>query len=145
MNAVLKPTASGGRVECIIPTTESQREVWLGATMSAEASMAYNESVVLRLRGALDCDAMASAVARLLERHQALRATISPGRHLHAGQPPRREPPGPAGPERGSRRKRAQRRCATPMAMRCARLSRSNTARCSGPCCTALAMPSTNS
>jgi amino acid adenylation domain-containing protein len=78
MNAVLKPTASGGRVECIIPTTESQREIWLGATMSAEASMAYNESVVLRLRGTLDCDAMASAMARLLERHQALRATISP-------------------------------------------------------------------
>jgi hypothetical protein len=78
MNAVLKPTASGGVIECIIPTTESQREVWLGAALSTEASMAYNESVVLRLRGALDCPALARAMARLLERHQALRATISP-------------------------------------------------------------------
>ena len=78
MNAVLKPAASGGAVECIIPTTESQREVWLGATLSPEASMAYNESVVLRLRGELDHDALARSMARLLERHQALRSTISP-------------------------------------------------------------------
>ena len=78
MNAVLKPAASGGAVECIIPTTESQREVWLGASLSPEASMAYNESVVLRLRGELDHDALARSMGRLLERHQALRSTISP-------------------------------------------------------------------
>jgi len=78
MNAVFKPTVSDGAIECIIPTTESQREVWLGATLSTEASMAYNESVLLRLRGALDEEALARAMDRLLERHQALRATISP-------------------------------------------------------------------
>jgi len=78
MNAVLRPTAASGFVECVIPTTESQREVWLGATMSTEASLAYNESVLLRLRGALDADALARAIERLVERHQALRATISP-------------------------------------------------------------------
>ncbi|CAA2105102.1 amino acid adenylation domain-containing protein [Variovorax paradoxus] len=78
MNAVLKPTASGGAIECIIPTTESQREVWLGATLSTEASLAYNESVVLRMHGPLDRQALAGAMALLLERHQALRATISP-------------------------------------------------------------------
>ncbi|RUR66242.1 amino acid adenylation domain-containing protein [Variovorax guangxiensis] len=77
MNAVLKPAASGA-VECIIPTTESQREVWLGASLSPEASMAYNESVVLRLRGELDRPALSRSMARLLERHQALRSTISP-------------------------------------------------------------------
>ena len=78
MNAVLRPSAVGGFIECVIPTTESQREIWLGATMGTEASLAYNDSVVLRLRGPLDRDAMAGAVARLIERHQSLRATISP-------------------------------------------------------------------
>lgn len=86
MNAVLRPTTAamgaaanlGAFVECVIPTTESQREVWLGAMLSPEASLAYNESVVLRLRGPLDRQAMARAVARLVERHQSLRATISP-------------------------------------------------------------------
>ncbi|RSZ37270.1 MULTISPECIES: non-ribosomal peptide synthetase [unclassified Variovorax] len=78
MNAVLKPTVSGGVVDCIIPTTESQREVWLGATLGTEASMAYNESVVLRLRGELDQAALSRAMDRLLARHQALRSTISP-------------------------------------------------------------------
>jgi amino acid adenylation domain-containing protein len=78
MNAVLKPTAVGGVLECIIPTTESQREVWLGATLSTEASMAYNESVLLRMRGALDRDALSRAMVQLLARHQSLRSTISP-------------------------------------------------------------------
>jgi amino acid adenylation domain-containing protein len=78
MNAVLKPAATGGAIECIVPTTQSQREVWLGATLSTEASMAYNESVLLRLRGLLDRQALARAMDRLLERHQALRATVSP-------------------------------------------------------------------
>ena len=54
MNAVLRPPAASGFIECVIPTTESQREIWLGATLSTEASLAYNESMVLRLRGALD-------------------------------------------------------------------------------------------
>ncbi len=78
MNAVLRPAAAGGLIECVIPTTESQREIWLGASMSTDASLAYNESVLLRLRGPLDTGAMARAVAQLVERHQALRATISP-------------------------------------------------------------------
>jgi hypothetical protein len=78
MNAVLKPTAVGGVLECIVATTESQREVWLGATLSTEASMAYNESVLLRMRGALDRDALSRAMSQLLARHQSLRSTISP-------------------------------------------------------------------
>ena len=42
MNAVLRPPAASGFIECVIPTTDSQREIWLGATLSTEASMAYN-------------------------------------------------------------------------------------------------------
>ncbi len=58
MNAVLKPTASGAVIECIIPTTKSQREVWLGAALSTEASMAYNE--VGRAAPARRCDCPAA-------------------------------------------------------------------------------------
>ena len=93
MNAVLRPTADAidtapvlGSVECVIPTTESQREVWLGAMLSAEASLAYNESVLLRLRGTLDAQALSRALARLVQRHQSLRATLSPdGRSMRVG------------------------------------------------------------
>ena len=65
-------------VECVVPTTQAQREVWLGARLSAEASMAYNESVVLRMHGPLDRLAMTRAMEALILRHQALRATVSP-------------------------------------------------------------------
>jgi amino acid adenylation domain-containing protein len=93
MNAVLRPTPDAidaaparGSVECVIPTTESQREVWLGAMLSAEASLAYNESVLLRLRGTLDGPALSRALARLVQRHQSLRATLSPdGRSMLVG------------------------------------------------------------
>lgn len=95
MNAVLRPAtetgtgaAVGGFIESVIPTTESQREVWLGAMLGAEASLAYNESVLLRLRGPLDRRALGRAVARLLERHQSLRSTIAPdGSVMLVGQP----------------------------------------------------------
>lgn len=88
MNAVLRPSAASGLVECVIPTTESQREVWLGASFSTEASLAYNESVVLRMRGPLDRDAMAKAVTRLVARHQSLRATIAPdGKRMLVSEP----------------------------------------------------------
>ena len=34
--------------------TESQLEIWLSASLSDEASCAYNESFTLKLRGKLD-------------------------------------------------------------------------------------------
>lgn len=96
MNAVLRPetdtgtgTATSGIIECVIPTTESQREVWLGAMLSPEASLAYNESVLLRLHGPLNARALGLAMAVLVERHQSLRATISPdGSCMLVGQAP---------------------------------------------------------
>ncbi|KIQ30553.1 thioester reductase [Variovorax paradoxus] len=78
MNAVLRPSAASGLIECVIPTTESQREIWLGATFSTEASLAYNESVVLRIHGPLDRGALGRAVTKLVARHQSLRASIAP-------------------------------------------------------------------
>ncbi len=61
-----------------VPVTEPQREVWLADKLGSEGSLAYNESVSLRLRGALDEQALRAAVRGLGERHESLRATISP-------------------------------------------------------------------
>ena len=61
----------------VVPTTEPQREVWLADRLSREASLAYNESASLRFKGALDVAAMRGALSELVNRHEALRATIS--------------------------------------------------------------------
>ncbi|NCT68905.1 MAG: amino acid adenylation domain-containing protein [Rhodanobacteraceae bacterium] len=67
----------------VVPSTEAQREIWLAAKLDAAASLAYNESVSLRLAGALDAAALRRALQALLDRHEALRATFSPdGREL---------------------------------------------------------------
>lgn len=78
---------AGNAIEQIVPTTEAQREVWLGDRLSPEASLAYNEAIRLRLSGALDTRALASALDQLVVRHDALRATISPdGAQLVIGE-----------------------------------------------------------
>jgi amino acid adenylation domain-containing protein len=69
---------AGSAVERVVSTTEAQREVWLGDQLAAEASLAFNESTVLRLRGTLDTDALAIALSAVVARHESLRATISP-------------------------------------------------------------------
>ncbi|HWO17375.1 MAG TPA: amino acid adenylation domain-containing protein [Kofleriaceae bacterium] len=67
-------SAAGGVRE--VPSTEPQREVWLAHRLGPEASLAYNESVSLHLRGELDTIALRSALRELPARHDALRATI---------------------------------------------------------------------
>ncbi|WP_162577125.1 non-ribosomal peptide synthetase [Variovorax sp. PBL-H6] len=67
-----------GEVEAIIPTTEAQREVWLGDRLGEDASLAYNEASALRLTGPLDDVALQRAIERLVARHDCLRATFSP-------------------------------------------------------------------
>ena len=60
----------------VVASTESQREVWLADQLSRESSLAYNESVSLRLRGPLDVPALLGALQALVDRHDALRATF---------------------------------------------------------------------
>jgi amino acid adenylation domain-containing protein len=68
----------------VVPTTEPQREIWLAAKLEPEASLAYNESVSLRLSGELDAAALQAALQRLIDRHEALRANLSAdGEELH--------------------------------------------------------------
>ncbi len=63
-------------IERVLPSTESQREVWLADQISRDASLAYNESVTLRFRGALDTQALVRAVQALVDRHESLRASF---------------------------------------------------------------------
>jgi amino acid adenylation domain-containing protein len=58
--------------------TESQREIWASVQMGDEANCAYNESQSLTLRGQLDVDALRVALQTLIDRHEALRTTLSP-------------------------------------------------------------------
>src|ERR1019366_8393481 len=67
-----------------VPLTESQLEIWLAAQLGDDASCAFNESVSLGLRGALNSAALQSAMNRVVARHDALRATFSAtGEEMH--------------------------------------------------------------
>ncbi len=59
------------------PSTEPQREIWTAALLGDEASLAYNESISLRMCGSLDIEALRNSFQDLTTRHEALRATFS--------------------------------------------------------------------
>lgn len=67
---------AGPEIVRTIPTTEAQREVFTASVMGHDASCAYNESVSLELSGELDRAALGSALQALVDRHEALRATL---------------------------------------------------------------------
>ncbi|WP_298291164.1 non-ribosomal peptide synthetase [Thiomonas sp.] len=71
------PFADAAPVAHVAPTTEAQREIWLACQLGLDATLAYNESVTLHLRGAVDLQALTAAVQALPGRHDALRATLS--------------------------------------------------------------------
>ncbi len=60
------------------PLTEAQRGVWLTAQMGAEASCAFNESVVLTLTGPLDVRRLEQAIQSAANRHESFRTTFLP-------------------------------------------------------------------
>lgn len=68
---------AGPAIVASAPTTEPQREIWTASTLGDDASLAFNESIVLRLRGALDVEALKVSFGDLVARHEALRSTIS--------------------------------------------------------------------
>ncbi len=61
-----------------VPLTEPQREIWLAAALNDEANCAFNESLTLHLRGSLRENDLLAALKTVLDRHDALRSTISP-------------------------------------------------------------------
>ena len=69
---------AGGALTLVVPTTEPQREIWLADQLGLEASLAFNLSVSLLLRGRLDVHALHQSLQDLVDRHDALRANIGP-------------------------------------------------------------------
>ncbi len=70
------PPGLGPEPETDVPLTEAQTEIWLSAQLSEEASCAFNESMTVRLRGALNRAALQKALDQLIARHDALRAVF---------------------------------------------------------------------
>jgi amino acid adenylation domain-containing protein len=64
-----------------VPLTEAQMEIWLSAQLGEDASCAFNESFTLLMRGQLDTRALRDSLQDLVNRHQALHATIIPERN----------------------------------------------------------------
>jgi len=63
--------------------TAAQNEILLSAVMEPRGNLGYNEGLSLALRGPLRIDALRTALAALIQRHDALRGSISPnGRWL---------------------------------------------------------------
>ncbi|MEO6830399.1 MAG: amino acid adenylation domain-containing protein, partial [Acidobacteriaceae bacterium] len=60
------------------PLTEPQLEILLAAQVSEQANCAFNESFRLALDGPLDLNALQSAWRSLLDRHDALRMSLTP-------------------------------------------------------------------
>ncbi len=61
------------------PLTEGQQGFWLFSQLSTEANSASTESMVLRLKGPFQFEAMRSAMQQVVDRHEALRTTIDAG------------------------------------------------------------------
>jgi acyl transferase domain-containing protein len=57
--------------------TPAQYALWVAAQMGEDASRAYNESLTLRLKGALDVAAIERAIGTLVERRDALRTAFA--------------------------------------------------------------------
>ncbi|HVH12652.1 MAG TPA: amino acid adenylation domain-containing protein, partial [Longimicrobium sp.] len=59
-----------------VPMTQAQRQIWVHAQFGDDASRAYNEQVLLGLRGRPDAAAMRAAVADLVAHHESLRTVF---------------------------------------------------------------------
>ncbi|AFZ28245.1 amino acid adenylation enzyme/thioester reductase family protein (plasmid) [Cylindrospermum stagnale PCC 7417] len=59
-----------------VSLTEAQKQLWVLAQISEEASSAHNVSINLQLRGSLNLTVLHQAVQKVVERHEGLRTTI---------------------------------------------------------------------
>ncbi|HEY1546572.1 MAG TPA: amino acid adenylation domain-containing protein [Kofleriaceae bacterium] len=88
-HVVVQVAETGAPEGRVAPSTEPQREVWLADQLGTGASLAFNESVSLHLRGELDVGALRHAVRELPARHDALRSTFgADGTTIHVGAVP---------------------------------------------------------
>ena len=68
---------AGGDLDRIVPMTGPQQEIWTSVQLGDDGNCAFNESVAVTLRGALDQEALALAFNDVVARHEALRATCT--------------------------------------------------------------------
>ncbi len=61
-----------------LPLTKAQQHLWVLAQLGQGAMLAGNPSVCVELRGPLNLPALRQAAQQIVDRHQALRTTISP-------------------------------------------------------------------
>jgi amino acid adenylation domain-containing protein len=66
-----------GEVLLTALATEAQKEIWVSVQLGDEANCAYNESVSLQFSGELNIQALEAALRSLVQRHEALRTTLS--------------------------------------------------------------------
>ena len=67
---------AGPAILTTAPSTEPQREIWTATLLGNDASLAYNESIALRMHGPLDESALRASLQDLVERHESLRTTF---------------------------------------------------------------------
>jgi amino acid adenylation domain-containing protein len=68
---------AGPVIVATAPSTEPQREIWTAALLGSDASLAYNESISLRMHGPVDVTALRDSLSDLVHRHESLRCTFS--------------------------------------------------------------------
>ena len=68
---------AGAPIARLAPTTDEQREILAAAALGDEANCAYNEAVVVTLRGPVDASRTERALRTVAARHDALRTTFS--------------------------------------------------------------------
>lgn len=61
----------------IVPLTAGLRQLWVHTQFSRGASLAYHELLAARMQGALDTASMNRALRQMVDRHEALRSTIT--------------------------------------------------------------------
>src|ERR1017187_4515863 len=67
---------AGPAILMTVPTTEPQREIWTATQVGDDASLSYNESITLWMRGPMNLDALRRSLADVVLRHEALRSTF---------------------------------------------------------------------
>ncbi|WP_193657821.1 aminotransferase class III-fold pyridoxal phosphate-dependent enzyme [Bacillus cereus] len=61
-----------------LPLTKEQKQIWLATQVRDDHSVAFNETVTLRINGELQLDALNGAIKMIVKRHESLRTVIDP-------------------------------------------------------------------
>lgn len=76
-------TLSHGEIEVSMPTLQSQQEIWASIQFDPKASLCYNESITVTLKGELKTSLLKESLSVFLKRHDAFRSCFSPdGRQM---------------------------------------------------------------